>query len=357
VSSPARLAAAGMTTSTVVALTAGLSMLQPLSTDLYLPTLPAIASHFDAGVAAVQWTLSAFIAVFGVWQLVAGPLTDRYGRYPLIALGATGLRAGQRRSACWRPRWPCSSRARALQGLRRVHLPRRRARLRARPLHAERRRANDRGRRDDHELRAAARADHRRAAREQLRLARGLRGARRLLRRTRLFARVRLKETNTRRNPHASHRGRCCTRTARCCAHRRSAPTPSPRPQPMAACSRSSPGRRSVLDAKRSGSPPPPTRSRSARWWPATSSARSPAAGCCRAGVAADHRGGRAAAGRRGRGNGAFALAGVHAPLAITVPMFFYGLSHGLVHSRRRNRARSRHSRTTRERRRRCSAS
>jgi DHA1 family bicyclomycin/chloramphenicol resistance-like MFS transporter len=86
--STARLAAAGLTASTVMLLTAGLSMLQPLSTDLYLPTLPAIASHFDASVATVQWTLSVFIAVFGAWQLVAGPLTDRYGRYPLITLGA-----------------------------------------------------------------------------------------------------------------------------------------------------------------------------------------------------------------------------------------------------------------------------
>ena len=87
-SSSARLAAAGLTASTVMLLTAGLSMLQPLSTDLYLPTLPAIASHFDASVATVQWTLSVFIAVFGAWQLVAGPLTDRYGRYPFITLGA-----------------------------------------------------------------------------------------------------------------------------------------------------------------------------------------------------------------------------------------------------------------------------
>jgi DHA1 family bicyclomycin/chloramphenicol resistance-like MFS transporter len=87
-SSSARLAAAGLTASTVMVLTAGLSMLQPLSTDLYLPTLPAIASHFDASVATVQWTLSVFIGVFGAWQLVAGPLSDRYGRYPLIATGA-----------------------------------------------------------------------------------------------------------------------------------------------------------------------------------------------------------------------------------------------------------------------------
>ena len=86
-SSSARLAAAGLTASTVLVLTAGMSMLQPLSTDLYLPALPAIASHFDASVATVQWTLSVFIGVFGAWQLVAGPLSDRYGRYPLIATG------------------------------------------------------------------------------------------------------------------------------------------------------------------------------------------------------------------------------------------------------------------------------
>jgi DHA1 family bicyclomycin/chloramphenicol resistance-like MFS transporter len=86
--SSARLAAVGMTASTVLTLIAGLSMLQPLSTDLYLPTLPSIGAHFDASVATVQWTLSVFIAVFGLWQLVAGPLTDRFGRYPLIMLGA-----------------------------------------------------------------------------------------------------------------------------------------------------------------------------------------------------------------------------------------------------------------------------
>ena len=87
-SSSARLTAVGMTAPTVLTLIAGLSMLQPLSTDLYLPTLPSIAAHFDASVSTVQWTLSVFIAVFGAWQLVAGPLTDRFGRYPLIALGA-----------------------------------------------------------------------------------------------------------------------------------------------------------------------------------------------------------------------------------------------------------------------------
>lgn len=69
-------------------LVAGLSMFQPLSTDLYLPTLPGIAASFSATASDVQWTLSAFIAAFGVWQLIAGPVSDRYGRRPVILLGA-----------------------------------------------------------------------------------------------------------------------------------------------------------------------------------------------------------------------------------------------------------------------------
>ncbi len=84
----ARLAAAGLTATTILLLTAGLSMLQPLSTDLYLSTLPGIATYFNASVASVQSTLWIFIAAFGSWQLVAGPLSDRFGRYPIVVAGA-----------------------------------------------------------------------------------------------------------------------------------------------------------------------------------------------------------------------------------------------------------------------------
>lgn len=87
-SSNARLAAAGLTATTILLLTAGLSMLQPLSTDLYLSTLPGIANYFNASVASVQSTLWMFIAAFGLWQLIAGPLSDRFGRYPIVVAGA-----------------------------------------------------------------------------------------------------------------------------------------------------------------------------------------------------------------------------------------------------------------------------
>lgn len=68
----------------------GFLALQPLSTDLYLASLPALRAAFDAPVSAVQLTLSAFVAGFALSQLLAGPLSDRFGRRP-VALGGCAL--------------------------------------------------------------------------------------------------------------------------------------------------------------------------------------------------------------------------------------------------------------------------
>jgi DHA1 family bicyclomycin/chloramphenicol resistance-like MFS transporter len=64
-------------------------MLQPLATDAYLPSLPGLAQTFGAGIATVQLTLSLFILTFGALQLVVGPLSDRFGRHPLLVTGIT----------------------------------------------------------------------------------------------------------------------------------------------------------------------------------------------------------------------------------------------------------------------------
>ena len=69
---------------------AGVVAVGPLSTDMYLPSLPDMTRIFGAGVSLVQLTLSVFIAGFAVAQLVYGPLSDRYGRLPLL-LGGLGL--------------------------------------------------------------------------------------------------------------------------------------------------------------------------------------------------------------------------------------------------------------------------
>ena len=61
--------------------------IQPVTTDLYLPTLPTIGRELGASVASVQLTLSALIIAFGFGQLACGPLSDRFGRKPVLVIG------------------------------------------------------------------------------------------------------------------------------------------------------------------------------------------------------------------------------------------------------------------------------
>lgn len=68
-------------------LLAALVALGPLSTDLYLPALPAIAAAFGSDAAGVQWTLSGFLLGFAPAQLLYGPFADRFGRRPAVAVG------------------------------------------------------------------------------------------------------------------------------------------------------------------------------------------------------------------------------------------------------------------------------
>ncbi len=71
----------------IVLLLALLLGLQPVTTDLYLPALPAITQGFGAGMGQAQLTLSALLLAFGLSQLVWGPLSDRFGRRPILLWG------------------------------------------------------------------------------------------------------------------------------------------------------------------------------------------------------------------------------------------------------------------------------
>lgn len=76
-----------MSQATVVFILTLLMGIQPVTTDLYLPALPAIADGFGASMAQAQLTLSALLLAFGVSQLVWGPLSDRFGRKPIMLIG------------------------------------------------------------------------------------------------------------------------------------------------------------------------------------------------------------------------------------------------------------------------------
>lgn len=84
-----------MTTDTRVPMRTGMVVLmlslllgvQPIATDLYLPALPAMTLGFGASMHQAQLTLTGLLLTFGLSQLVWGPLSDRFGRRPILLWG------------------------------------------------------------------------------------------------------------------------------------------------------------------------------------------------------------------------------------------------------------------------------
>jgi MFS transporter, DHA1 family, multidrug resistance protein len=74
----------------LTAMLAALTAIGPLSTDMYLPSLPDIARQLDASTAQVQLTISAYLIGFAIGQIVYGPVSDRHGRKPVL-LAAVAL--------------------------------------------------------------------------------------------------------------------------------------------------------------------------------------------------------------------------------------------------------------------------
>jgi MFS transporter, DHA1 family, multidrug resistance protein len=74
----------------LTALLAALSAVGPLTTDLYLPSLPDIVRLLDTTTSRGQLTISAYLVGFAVGQIVYGPVSDRHGRKPVL-IGAIVL--------------------------------------------------------------------------------------------------------------------------------------------------------------------------------------------------------------------------------------------------------------------------
>ncbi|MDR9889936.1 purine nucleoside transporter PunC [Pseudenterobacter timonensis] len=67
----------------------GLSVLGFLATDMYLPAFAAMQADLQTPAAAISASLSLFLAGFAFAQLLWGPLSDRFGRKPILLVGLT----------------------------------------------------------------------------------------------------------------------------------------------------------------------------------------------------------------------------------------------------------------------------
>jgi len=76
-----------LTSPATVATLAALTALGPLATDMYLPAMPAMAEALGTGPDRVQLTLSLYMAGFALAQLLCGPVSDRFGRRPVMIAG------------------------------------------------------------------------------------------------------------------------------------------------------------------------------------------------------------------------------------------------------------------------------
>lgn len=71
----------------LIVLLGALEAVGPLSLDLYMPTLPALAQALGTDDHGAQITMSSCMLGLALGQLVMGPLSDRWGRRPPLLAG------------------------------------------------------------------------------------------------------------------------------------------------------------------------------------------------------------------------------------------------------------------------------
>lgn len=60
-----------------------------LSLNVFLPSLPAMSAYFETDYGVMQLSVALYLAMNAVLQILVGPLSDRYGRRPVLLVGVT----------------------------------------------------------------------------------------------------------------------------------------------------------------------------------------------------------------------------------------------------------------------------
>lgn len=64
-----------------------LAAFPPLATDMYLPAIPMLGVQWDIALSTINLSLVLFFVSFSLFLLIHGPLSDRFGRRPILLLG------------------------------------------------------------------------------------------------------------------------------------------------------------------------------------------------------------------------------------------------------------------------------
>ena len=67
-----------------------LAGLSALTMNIFLPSLPGMAVYFNVPYGVMQQSVALYLALSAILQIAIGPISDRYGRRPVI-LGAVGI--------------------------------------------------------------------------------------------------------------------------------------------------------------------------------------------------------------------------------------------------------------------------
>ncbi|WP_417684356.1 multidrug effflux MFS transporter [Roseibium sp.] len=70
-----------------IAVLIAISTVAPVSMNVYLPSLAGMVDAFETTTARVQLTMSLYFAAVAIAQIFVGPLSDRYGRRPVVLGG------------------------------------------------------------------------------------------------------------------------------------------------------------------------------------------------------------------------------------------------------------------------------
>jgi DHA1 family bicyclomycin/chloramphenicol resistance-like MFS transporter len=100
----------------IVLILGTLTAFAPLSTTIYLPALPSAAEDLGASASEIQLTITALVAGIAAGQLIAGPLSDRFGRRCPLLVGIA-LYAGASLACAVAPSTGALIAARLAQGL------------------------------------------------------------------------------------------------------------------------------------------------------------------------------------------------------------------------------------------------